>query len=268
MNSGSAASSHEALLPQILVASTGPAGIPPPTNCMPTQPHAISAIAIQTPPASSTPRNKSSTAAIVTSSTLHSALDGPLDHFFGALRLWFLVARHLPAQHMHQLVDEGDQQDDEAAGITELRYPQRYGEHALRHVVEAPGIVVHRGGMPGEEADEAAADEERSDLDEAPRRPFEVVDQQPDADHFTGAKRMRQPEEGTRRHAPGNDVVTGRDVDPERPPRRQRHHQHENGDHEGSGEVAGGEIEPIKDSAQHCSQYVGMPSRPARTSRR
>ena len=36
MNSGSAASSHEALLPQILVASTEPAGIPPPTNCMPT----------------------------------------------------------------------------------------------------------------------------------------------------------------------------------------------------------------------------------------
>ena len=36
MNSGSAASDHDALLPQTVVASTGPAGMPPPTNCMPT----------------------------------------------------------------------------------------------------------------------------------------------------------------------------------------------------------------------------------------
>src|ERR1043166_157867 len=38
MNSGSAASAQEALLPQIVVASTGPAGMLPPTNCMPTPP--------------------------------------------------------------------------------------------------------------------------------------------------------------------------------------------------------------------------------------
>jgi hypothetical protein len=35
-NSGSAARVHDALLPQIVVASTGPAGMLPPTNCMPT----------------------------------------------------------------------------------------------------------------------------------------------------------------------------------------------------------------------------------------
>ena len=53
MNSGSAASVQEAQLPQIVVASTEPAGMPPPTNCMPTQPQAMSAMAIHTPPASS-----------------------------------------------------------------------------------------------------------------------------------------------------------------------------------------------------------------------
>ena len=39
MNSGSAASVHEAELPQIVVASTEPAGIAAPANCIPTQPH-------------------------------------------------------------------------------------------------------------------------------------------------------------------------------------------------------------------------------------
>ena len=54
MNSGSAASVQEALLPQTMVASTLPAGICPGANCMPTKPQAMSAIAIQRPPASST----------------------------------------------------------------------------------------------------------------------------------------------------------------------------------------------------------------------
>ena len=53
MNSGSAASSHDALLPQIFVASTLPAGMPPGANCIPAQPVASSATPIHTPPASS-----------------------------------------------------------------------------------------------------------------------------------------------------------------------------------------------------------------------
>src|SRR6476659_3273546 len=36
MKSGNAASVHELLLPQIVVARTGPDGMPPPMNCMPT----------------------------------------------------------------------------------------------------------------------------------------------------------------------------------------------------------------------------------------
>ena len=58
MKSGSAASSQEAALPQILVASTDPAGIDPGANCMPTQPQASSPMAIQTPePSRNTRRN-------------------------------------------------------------------------------------------------------------------------------------------------------------------------------------------------------------------
>jgi len=60
MNKGRAASVHEALLPQIVVASTDPAGILPPTNCMPMKPQAIRLMAIQTPPVSRTHNNSSS----------------------------------------------------------------------------------------------------------------------------------------------------------------------------------------------------------------
>ena len=54
MKSGSAASSQEAALPQILVASTVPAGMPPAANCMPSQPQASRLMAIHTPEPSST----------------------------------------------------------------------------------------------------------------------------------------------------------------------------------------------------------------------
>ena len=95
MNSGSAASVHEALLPQTVVASTAPAGMPPATNCMPAQPQAISAIAIQTPPASSTISSRSSSPEISISRSMASdpALDGALDHFLGGRGWRLLVAR-------------------------------------------------------------------------------------------------------------------------------------------------------------------------------
>ena len=60
MNKGSAANVQDAELPHIVVASTEPAGMPPPTNCMPTQPQAIKAMAIHTPPASRTVRSSNS----------------------------------------------------------------------------------------------------------------------------------------------------------------------------------------------------------------
>src|SRR5260221_3053464 len=166
MNSGSAAKVHDALLPQIVVASTAPAGMPPPTNCMPTYPHAIRAIAIQMPPVSSTARKTSNSSEMVIRSTwLHPALDRLLDDLFGGLRLGLLVARRVPAQHVDQLVDEGDQQDDEAAAVAELRDPQRHGQHTLGHVVEAKAVPGHAHGVPGEEADEEAADRQGADLD-------------------------------------------------------------------------------------------------------
>jgi hypothetical protein len=54
MKSGSAASSQEAALPQILVASTAPAGMSPAANCMPSQPQASRLMAIHTPAPSRT----------------------------------------------------------------------------------------------------------------------------------------------------------------------------------------------------------------------
>src|ERR1700754_885373 len=108
MNSGKTASAHDALLPHPVVASTLPAGMPPPANCMPAHPVAISATAIQTPAPSSSARNPSSSAAIESNSMSDPALHGAFDDFFGGLGLWQFVARRKPAQHMDQLIDKGD----------------------------------------------------------------------------------------------------------------------------------------------------------------
>src|SRR3954462_9338380 len=114
MNSGSAASDHDALLPHTVVARTLPAGMPPPTNCMPAHPVAISATAIQTPAPSSSARKPNSTAAIESSSTSDPALHSAFDDFLGTLRFRQFVTRRKPAQHMDQLIDKSDAQDHEA----------------------------------------------------------------------------------------------------------------------------------------------------------
>src|SRR3954452_5259821 len=106
MNSGSAASDHDALLPHTVVASTLPAGMLPPTNCMPAHPVAIKATAIQTPAPSSSAKTPSRIAAMESSSISDPALHRALYDFLGTLRLRQFVARGKAAQHMHQLVDK------------------------------------------------------------------------------------------------------------------------------------------------------------------
>src|SRR3954462_1267699 len=98
MNNGKAASDHDALLPHTVVASTLPAGMPPPTNCMPAHPVAIRATAIQTPAPSSSPRNPSRIAAIDNSSMSDPALHGALDDFLRRLWLRQFIARGKAAQ--------------------------------------------------------------------------------------------------------------------------------------------------------------------------
>src|SRR5262245_59617881 len=134
---------------------------------MPTNPQASSAIAIQTPPASRTASNTNSRMAISISPNSYPALDRALDYLLGSTRLRLLVARRMSGEHVHELVEECDQQDGEPAGISELRNPQRDRDHPLRHLVEAPRIVSHPRGMPGEEANEAGADQQGDDLDDA-----------------------------------------------------------------------------------------------------
>ncbi len=99
--------------------------------------------------------------------------------------------------------------------------------------------------MPRKEADEADADEERGDLDVVADAVVEAVDQQADADHLAMPERMRKPEKGRRRHAPGNEIITRGDIDAERPAARQQHHQHEDRYQEKSGEIAGKKVESI-----------------------
>ena len=60
---------------------------------------------------------------------------------------------------------------------------------------------------------------ERGDLDIMAGAVVEAVDQEADADHLAVPERMREPEEGRRRHAPGDEVVARRNVMPSgRPP--------------------------------------------------
>src|SRR4051812_29260331 len=216
MNSGKAASDHDALLPHTVVASTLPAGMPPPTNCMPAHPVAIKATAIQTPAPSSRPRNPSRIAAIERSSMSDPALNGALDDFLGAL--WFrqFVARWKAAQHMDQLIDKSDEQNHQATGVAELRNPQRHRDDALRNVGKSPRLPGHYRGIQSEEADEAGADEEGCDLYDMPDVIAETIDQKTDADHLAVLEGMREPEEGRCRHAPGDEIVPCRNIDAER----------------------------------------------------
>src|SRR4051812_26443676 len=184
MKSGKAASDHDALLPHTVVASTLPAGMPPPTNCMPAHPVAIRATAIHTPAPSSSPSNPSSIAAMESSSMSDPALDGAFDDFLGGLWLGQFVARGEAAQDMDQLIDEGDEQNHQAAGVAELRHPQRHRDDALRNVGKFPRLPGHHRGMPSEKADEAGADQESRDLHDMAGVVVETVDQEADADHL------------------------------------------------------------------------------------
>ena len=148
IKSGKAASDQDALLPHTVVASTLPAGMPPPTNCMPAHPVAIKATAIQTPAPSSSPRNPSRIAAMERSSMSDPALHGALDDFLGALWFWQFVARRKAAQDMDQLIDKSDEKNHQAARVAELRNPQRHRDDALRNVGKFPRLPGHDRGMP------------------------------------------------------------------------------------------------------------------------
>ena len=49
-----------------------------------------------------------------------------------------------------------------------------------------------------------------ADLDNMSDATVEPVDQQADADHLAGAEGMRETEKRGRRHAPGDEIVAGR----------------------------------------------------------
>src|SRR5262245_18662262 len=157
MKSGRAASSHDAALPQILVASTAPAGILPAANCMPIQPQASRLMAIHTPDPSSTTSTTEIRIEMPRRSMdcpLHAAGGRALDDLVGGPGRLLLVAGLVAAGDVHQLIDDGDEEDDQAAGIAELRDPERDDEDARRHVIEPPGRDDEVDGVPGEKADE------------------------------------------------------------------------------------------------------------------
>src|SRR4029450_1380955 len=213
MKSGKAASDHDALLPHTVVASTLPAGMPPPANCMPAHPVAIRATAIQTPAPSSSARNPSRMAAMERSSMSDPALHGAFDDFLGARWLRQFVARREAAQDMDQLIDKSDEKNYQATAVAELRNPQWHRDHALRNVGDFPRLPCHDRGVPCEKADEADADEQCCDVDIMTDVVVEAVDQKADADHLAMLERMREPKEGGCGHAPGDEIIARRNID-------------------------------------------------------
>ena len=109
------------------------------------------------------------------------------------------------------------------------RNPERHRKNALRYVVKAPGVVCQQHGVVAEKADEKSADQKRNDLDRMSRAAFQAVDKEADADHLAMLERMREPEKGCCRHAPGDEIIARRNIDAERPAGRQQHHQHKKG---------------------------------------
>src|SRR5262245_20432947 len=152
-------------------------------------------MAIHTPPASRTVRKTSSRAEMPTSSGIsNTALNSLLDDLFGRLRLRLFVSWWIAAQDVDEFVDKGDQQDQQAAAVSELRNPQRHRQYALSHVVKAPGIVGQQRGVIGKESDEEPADQQRGNFDNMAGAPFEAIDQKSDPDHLAVTKGMRQPQ--------------------------------------------------------------------------
>jgi hypothetical protein len=182
-------------------------------------------------------------------------MHGALDRFGGALRGLF-VTRRVSAQDVHELVDEGDEQDHEAARIAELRDPEGNGEHALGHVVEAPGIVGEAHGVPGEEADESRTDQKARGFGEMPRPATQPLEDEADADDFARPERVCERQERHGCHAPGGDVVAGRDVEPDLAPDREAHHQDEDRNQEQARKMAGEPIEAVERGAQHTGQHL------------
>ena len=83
-----------------------------------------------------------------------------------------LVGRPAATENDCELIDDRDPQDGEPADEAKLRNPERNGDDALRHVVEAPGIVGQSSGLPGEIADEGGGNRKRQDLRDPLGRPF------------------------------------------------------------------------------------------------
>src|SRR4051812_32163376 len=82
---------------------------------------------------------------------------------------------------------------------------------------------------------------------------MQLFQKQPDADHVAALERMRKAKECHCGHAPGREVVARRNVQGGLPAERHHHHESEYQDQESPGEVAGGEIEPVKTFPDHKS---------------
>src|SRR5215475_14233580 len=111
--SGSAVSVHDEAVPQTVTAMASPAGRDE-NSCMPIHATPVSDRPIHTPLPSST-----------NSATISSAVMSRSINLFDVRRLAVGLALYaLAAQLGHELIDEGDGEDDIANGHRELRNPQ------------------------------------------------------------------------------------------------------------------------------------------------
>jgi len=167
-----------------------------------------------------------------------------------------LITGLVALEDVNHFVDQGDGQNGQTAAEADLGKPERYREHALRHVVEAPGIIGHRHGVPSEIERESGRDAEREYFQRPAFTPGHLFNQNTDADDFATLERVGETEKRHRRHAPGRDVVAGRNIESDLPAQRHEHHDGEDEHQKSARRVARKQVKPVEKRTDHAAPFA------------
>ena len=88
----------------------------------------------------------------------------------------------------------------------------------------------------------------------------ELLDEDADADDLAALEGVREAEKCHRAHAPGGEIVAGRNVQPDLPAERPEHHDGEDQHQKNAGGVAREEIKPVEENADHAQSRPMMAS--------
>src|SRR5258708_34615756 len=173
------------------------------------------------------------------------------------------VGRPLSTQHQHQLVHNGDKEEQGAYDEARLRDPQRNGDQAVGHVVELPALVGEAEGPEGEVADCAGGDGKRGDLECVPSARAEVLQEQRDAHEIAPAEGMRHGEERRGGAEPGHQVVAAAGAQSQLAHDGAAYHHGEDRKNKKRREGAPGVVEEVEELAHYILRYASTTAYPS-----